>query len=213
MTQNQTPQEAWEARYQEADRIWSGRVNQVLKDTATSLSPGTALDLGCGEGGDAVWLASQGWKVTGVDLSPTAVSRASSAAAERGVDASFIAADLTSWTTEDRFSLVSASFLLSHHSDFPRDRILRRATDFVAPDGHILVVAHAEAPPWAKFHGDHSDHAPRFPTPEEDLAALALDPAAWEVLACELRSRSAISPDGMTTTQLTDTVVLAKRLG
>lgn len=206
----ESPKDAWEARYKEADRIWSGRVNQVLKDTASALEPGTALDLGCGEGGDAVWLASQGWDVTGVDLSETAVSRAEAAASEQGVDAKFIAADLSTWTTDDRFDLVSASFLLSTHAEFPRNEILRKAATFVAPGGHILVVAHAEAPPWAKFH---AEHAPRFPTPEEDLAALTLDSAAWEVLACELRPRSALSPDGITTTQLTDTVVLAKRLG
>jgi methylase of polypeptide subunit release factors len=65
--------------------VWSGRANATLVDVVQDLPPGTALDLGCGEGGDAVWLALRGWQVTAVDVSPTALRRAGEHAAQAGV--------------------------------------------------------------------------------------------------------------------------------
>ncbi|MCG2799643.1 MAG: class I SAM-dependent methyltransferase [Cellulomonas sp.] len=210
MSQTVTPAQFWEDRYAGTDRVWSGRVNPVLAQTAAALSPGRALDLGCGEGGDAVWLAQQGWHVTGVDLSPTAVERGSAAAAGIGIPPDrlrLIAADLATWTTQSAFDLVTASFLQSWPVPIPRADILRRATGFVAPGGHLLVVAHAAAPSWAPPEMVH-DHM--FPTPADDLAALTLDPPRWTVLAAETRERQATGPDGQQGT-LIDTVVLARR--
>ena len=65
----------WEERYASADAVWSGRVNATLAEVVSTLAVGRALDLGCGEGGDAIWLAQQGWQVTAVDVSPTAIAR------------------------------------------------------------------------------------------------------------------------------------------
>ena len=84
----QSAAEIWESRYADSDRVWTGKVNGVLADIAGALAPGNALDLGCGEGGDAVWLAQQGWHATGVDLSPTAVERGRRAAQSAGIPAS-----------------------------------------------------------------------------------------------------------------------------
>ena len=75
----------WEDRYRRRGRVWSGRPNPVLVDFVGSLRPGTALDLGCGEGGDAIWLARQGWHVIAVDISTTALDRAAADAATAGV--------------------------------------------------------------------------------------------------------------------------------
>jgi SAM-dependent methyltransferase len=204
----------WEARYADADRVWSGRVNGVLADVAGALAPGRALDLGCGEGGDALWLAQQGWTVTGVDLSPTAIERARAAAAAAGIPAADLlleAADLASWTTTDAYELVSASFLQSWPVEIPREAILRRAAGFVAPGGHLLVVAHAEGPSWAgPATVPAHTHAHPFPTPEDDLAALELDADRWETLACERRTRTVTAPDGTPGT-LADSVVLVRR--
>ena len=198
----------WEARYAEHDGIWSGRVNAVLADVASSLPAGRALDLGCGEGGDVVWLAQQGWATTGVDLSVTAVTRGSRAAVTAGVEerTAFVAADLGSWDTAARFDLVTASFLQSWPVEIPRGAILRRAAGFVVSGGHLLVTAHA-APP----HGDLPEEmrAYRFPTPAEDLAALGLDDG-WEVVAAELRPRTAVTPEGAPHGVL-DSVVLVRR--
>lgn len=212
MPEAQTAAEYWEARYAEIERVWSGRVNRVLADIASPLTPGRALDLGCGEGGDAVWLAEQGWTTTGVDLAPTAAARGRAAAAERGIPESslrFEAGDLATWTTEQRFDLVTCSFLHSWPQPIPREAILHRAAGFVAPGGRFLITSHAAAPAWA----DHEMlHGYVFPTPESDLAALALDPERWEVLVCELRDREASAPDGTPGT-LTDGVVLVRRTG
>lgn len=205
-----TPAAFWEAKYADADRVWSGRVNRVLADTAASLTPGRALDLGCGEGGDAMWLAQQGWTVTGVDLSPTAVARGRAAAIDAGVPASALrleAEDLATWTTSERYDLVTASFLQSWPVEIPRAEILRRATEFVAPGGCLLIVAHASAPSWAGAHVAH-DHP--FPTPAGDLAALELRAEAWDALACETRDREVTAPDG-TAASLSDSVVLVRR--
>ncbi len=199
------PTEFWEGRYGEKDAIWSGRANRMLIDTVSDLPSGRALDLGCGEGGDAIWLAERGWTVTGVDISPTAVARATRAATDRGLPASFRTVDLDTWRTDETFDLVTACFLQSPLA-FGREEVLRRAAGLVAPGGHLLSVAHAAAPPWSGMAGDPTIV---FPTPAGDLTALALD-AGWDVLICEVRSRPATGPDGQEST-LDDSVVLVRR--
>ncbi|WP_260981315.1 bifunctional 2-polyprenyl-6-hydroxyphenol methylase/3-demethylubiquinol 3-O-methyltransferase UbiG [Curtobacterium pusillum] len=200
----------WETRYAERDGIWSGRVNAVLESVAASLPPGRALDLGCGEGGDAVWLAEHGWTVTGVDLSATAVDRAAAAASRAGVGerTRFVAADLATWTDDGGQDLVTASFLQSWPVEIPRAEILRRAATLVAAGGRLLVTAHA-APP----HGDLPEEMQsyRFPSPGEDLAALRLDDA-WEVLEASERPRVTTTPDGHEH-RTVDSVVLVRRRG
>lgn len=209
------PAAFWERRYADADRVWSGRVNRTLADIVDELSPGRSLDLGCGEGGDVLWLAERGWDATGVDLSPTAVGRAEAAAAERGLgNARFVAADLADWVADpplidgspEPFDLVTASFLQSPVA-LPRERILRAAADRVAPGGRLVLVSHAAAPRWAEGLRGHGD----FPQPESELAALRLDPERWTVLAAEVRTRDAVGPDGAAA-RLDDTVVVARRL-
>lgn len=207
-----TARDWWEARYAERDGIWSGRVNAVLADVVAGLPSGggRALDLGCGEGGDVVWLAEQGWTVTGVDLSQTAVDRADRAARSAGVAGRtrFVAADLATWSPapDERFDLVTASFLQSWPVGIPRDAILHRATTAVAPGGHLLVTAHA-APPHRDVPEEMRSY--RFPTPEQDLAALRLDDG-WDVLVAEGRPRSATGPDGERH-ETVDSVVLVRR--
>ncbi|HKT56980.1 MAG TPA: class I SAM-dependent methyltransferase [Microbacterium sp.] len=199
----------WEERYAGAGPVWSGRVNAVLADVAATLPAGTALDLGCGEGGDAVWLAEHGWTVTGVDISSTAIARGEAAARDRGLGGDrlrFVTADLSTFDTDARFSLISACFL---HSPTMLDRVavLRRAAGFVDSGGHLLLVSHAAPPPWAtQLH----EHRAELLPPDEDLARLALDPALWETLICEVRQRAAVGPDGTTAT-LDDGVILLRR--
>ncbi|MBT1624014.1 methyltransferase domain-containing protein [Curtobacterium flaccumfaciens pv. oortii] len=198
----------WEQRYAERDGIWSGRVNAVLADVAGVLPVGRALDLGCGEGGDVVWLAEQGWDALGVDLSVTAIERGSRASVSAGVEerTAFVAADLATWETAARFDLVTASFLQSWPVEIPRAEILRRATGFVAIGGHLLVTAHA-APPHDDLPAGMREY--RFPTPDEDLTALQLD-GSWDVVADELRPRTATTPDG-DPHEVLDSVVLVRR--
>lgn len=202
----------WERRYAGAGPVWSGRVNRTLADAAAEWSPGTSLDLGCGEGGDVLWLAERGWRATGIDLSETAVARAREAAERGGIDARFVAADLGEWTEDPHraadaagpFDLVTASFLQSP-VELPRERILRAAAERVAPGGRLVVISHAAPPPWAE------GHCGPFPSPESELALLGLDPGQWTVTA-EVRTREAAGPDGAPST-LDDTLVVARRSG
>ncbi len=204
-----TVEEVWENKYAAAGPLWSGRVNKTLEDIAATLTPGTALDLGCGEGGDTLWLATRGWQATGVDISPTAVSRGRKQAVELGLDPvsyTFIAEDLATWSPETTYDLVVSSFLHSFEVEIPRADILRRATGFVAPGGYFLLVTHAEAPSWA----DAGHHHHNLPSPAEDLSMLNLG-EQWEVLRCETRKREGTGPQGQKG-RLIDGVILAQYL-
>lgn len=214
--EGEAPAEFWERRYAESESVWSGRVNATLAHVVSGFAPGRALDLGCGEGGDAIWLAEQGWEATGIDLSPTAVARARAVAEERAPGrTAFIAADLGDWAirpgsidgADGSFDLVTASFMQSP-VEFPRDAVLRAAAARVAEGGHLVVISHASAPVWAEGHHGPGD----FPSPAEELATLDLDPEQWRVLTAEVRSREATGPGGRQA-MLDDTVVVAERLG
>lgn len=199
----------WEERYSSSGPIWSGRVNATFADVVGSLTPGRALDLGCGEGGDAIWLAQHGWRATGVDVSPTAVARAAEAALAAGVaegQITWIAHDLGDWQPDGDYDLVCASFF---HSpvDFPRTEVLRRAAGAIAPGGHFLLVSHAAFPPWADVES-HADHV--FLSPAEEIAELSLDSSEWTTVLAELRARDAVGPDGQQAT-IDDGVVLLRR--
>ncbi|MDY0910685.1 bifunctional NAD(P)/FAD-dependent oxidoreductase/class I SAM-dependent methyltransferase [Microbacterium sp. CFBP9034] len=203
------PADYWEQRYSDSERVWSGRPNITLVDVVATLSPGRSLDLGCGEGADTIWLATQGWDATGLDISPTAVRRAEIAAVAAGLDPSrvrFVAADLAEWDDGGTYDLVTASFL---HSPVALDRVgaLRRAAERVAPGGRLLIVSHGAPPPWAPA-GHGRGHA--FPTAAEEIADLGLADAEWITERAELRSREAVAPDG-TRAELDDTVVQLRR--
>ncbi|MFD7645977.1 FAD-dependent oxidoreductase [Kitasatospora sp. NPDC059795] len=204
--------EFWENRYGRSEQIWSGRPNASLTREVADLAPGHALDLGCGEGGDAIWLAQQGWQVTAVDISQVALDRAAARAAVEGV------ADRISWQRTDlahafptgSYDLVSAQFLHSP-AEFPRERVLRSAAAAVAPGGTLLIVSHAVAPARPKDrpeqdhqhdhdhdhqhghgHGEnHEHHHPemKFPTPAEVLDSLHLTPGAWTIERAEEHPR------------------------
>ncbi|GAA1699758.1 class I SAM-dependent methyltransferase [Microbacterium sediminicola] len=197
---------AWEERYAAADRVWSGRVNAAVAATVAGMAPGTALDIGSGEGGDVLWLAEHGWHATGLDVSPTAVRRAGELAAERGLTATFVVGDGAA-SIDGAFDLVLASFLHSWDPEFPRIRLLRDAADRVAPGGRLLVLSHAAPPPWSRHA--HDDGV-RLLTPEQELELLALDPSVWETELCEVRPREATGPDGQAAT-LEDGILLLRR--
>jgi SAM-dependent methyltransferase len=172
-------EEFWEEFYAGGRARWSGEPNASLVEEVSGLTPGTALDLGCGQGGDAIWLAAQGWEVTATDISATALEVAARHAAEAGVTVTWERHDLADSQPEGSFDLVAASFL---HSDveLPRERILRTAAASVAPGGTLLIVGHA---PSAEHH--HHD----LPTLEQVVAELALPEDGWELVVCELRER------------------------
>ncbi|AFM17995.1 methylase involved in ubiquinone/menaquinone biosynthesis [Mycolicibacterium chubuense NBB4] len=195
----------WEDRYAERDRIWSGRVNHWLAEIAGTLRPGRALDLGCGEGGDSVWLAEHGWQVVGVDISDTALARAAAEAARRGLSerVEFLQMNLSEQFPEGSFDLVSAQFLQSLvHLD--RERIFAAAARAVAPGGTLLVVDHGAAPPWAQHIHDHV-----FPSVDEVLATIPLE-GPWERVRVGSAERDAVGPDGQRGVLLDNLIVLRR---
>jgi trans-aconitate methyltransferase len=210
-TASPTPVEFWEERYAGSSRVWSGAPNRTLVDIVAALEPRRALDLGCGEGADVIWLARRGWQATGVDISETAISRARTAASDLDLPhARFEAADLSTWRPSGPYDLATASFLQSPVT-LSRAEILRAVSDRITPGGHLLVIAHAAAPPWSRLRHAHADgHHADFPTPDQEVASLALDPADWTVLIAEVRSRDAVGPDGDEAV-LHDSVVLVRR--
>ncbi|GAA1352171.1 class I SAM-dependent methyltransferase [Saccharothrix algeriensis] len=189
-----TTEQFWEGFYLEQEQVWSGRPNPLLVREVSALPPGAALDLGCAEGADAVWLARRGWRVVGVDVSGTALGRAAARAEAAGV------ADRVRWQRHDLaetfpegvFDLVSAQFLHSPvELEGERAAVLRRAAGAVAGGGVLLVVGHAGWPSWmTEPPGDY-----RFPTTGEVLASLRLDDR-WEVEVEELVEQDVPGPDG-----------------
>jgi SAM-dependent methyltransferase len=198
----------WDTRYRERGQIWSGKVNAVLADVVAGLTPGRALDLGCGEGGDAVWLAARGWRVTAVDVAPTALERTRAAAAEQGVAerVSTERHDLGESFPAGEFDLVSAQFLESPIA-FPREAVVRRAAAAVAPGGLLLAVTHGSVPPWSSHAHEH------FATPREALDRLELDLAGWEVERVDAAARTHTAPDGRTADIHDNVIALRRRSG
>ncbi|MDF5753873.1 class I SAM-dependent methyltransferase [Spongiactinospora sp. TRM90649] len=191
----------WEDKYRAQEQLFSGDPNGVLVAEVTGLAPGQALDVGCGEGGDALWLAGRGWQVTAVDISPTALARAAAAATEPAGRVSWARADLTATPPPaGSFDLVSVQY-------FPLPRRpdhgpLRGLLSAVAPGGTLLVVGHdlADLPPDLPFDpGDYYQPA--------DIAALLGDD--WTVLVNETRPRVVPAPPGTHHTH--DTVLRALR--
>jgi len=201
-------QQVWEEHYTERNRVWSGRANVRLVEVAESLPPGRVLDLGCGEGGDAMWLAERGWHVTAVDISQTALDRAAADARARNVleRIDFQRHDLPHTFVDGAFDLVSAQFL---HSmvELDRPRLLRMAAEALSAGGTLLIVDHAGPPPWAS----KLDHHHEFPSADEVVASLNLDDSEWERVRVEAVDREATGPDGQVVTWTDNVIVLRRR--
>jgi SAM-dependent methyltransferase len=200
----------WDERYGSSAALWSGHVNAVVRDEAAALPPGRALDVGCGEGGDALWLAERGWDVLGVDVSRVALDRAASRAHRTGLAArtAWEHRDLLVWAPPaETYDLVSVAFL--HLATDERRQVYAGLAGAVAQGGTFLVAGH---------HPRDLHVVPRPPHPElfftaEELAgALRSGPGSWEVVTAEARPRPGHHPDGHPVT-LHDTVLRARRRG
>jgi SAM-dependent methyltransferase len=152
----------WDAMYGAAEQVWSGAPNGALVAELSHLPSGAAVDVGCGEGADAVWLAQLGWQVTAFDVSATALARAATHAAAAGVRVRFVHAGLLDLAGADRFDLVNVQYPALLHED---GRSLAALLDLVAPGGTLLFVHHAD------LLGQHShDHAAAEGEPDFDPA-------------------------------------------
>jgi SAM-dependent methyltransferase len=127
----------WNRRYAEQELVWSAGPNRFLVSEAGDLPPGRALDLACGEGRNAIWLAERGWQVTAVDFSEVAVEKGRARSA--GVD--FAVADLLAYEPEEQAYDLVIVFYLQLSADELR-LVLGRAARAVAPGGTFLLVGH-----------------------------------------------------------------------
>ena len=198
----------WDERYRSAARVWSGDPNPQLVAEVSGRPPGRALDAGCGEGADALWLARQGWTVVAADISGVAVQRA----ARHARDADQAAAARIEWRQADllarppepgSFDLVSAQFL--HLPPEPRARLFAGLAAAVRDGGMLLVVGHHPS--------DLAAGVPRPPMPElfytpDEIAGLL--GGSWTIDVREARPRRASTPDGAEVT-IHDTIVVAIR--
>ena len=204
-------EEFWNERYGSHGSLWSGNPNRYLVSEVSGLAPGTALDAGCGEGADAIWLARQGWQVTGLDVSTVALQRAAAHAASAGAEIAgridWQHADLLTWEPgAARYDLASAQYM--HLPPGLRESVFGHLAAAVAPGGTLLIVGHHPS--------DLQTTMRRPPLPElfftgDDIAAL-LDPADWDIVTNAAPERSATDPDGQSVT-LRDTVLRAQRHG
>jgi SAM-dependent methyltransferase len=161
--------EEWNRRYADADLLWTAAPNRFLVAEVAELEPGRALDLACGEGRNAVWLAEQGWQVVGVDYSDVALGKAAGLAAERGVSVELVEADVLAYEPEPLgYELVCVLYLQLRAA--ARRRMLARAAAAVAPGGTFLLVAH-DLTNLEHGHGGPSNPAVLL-TPEEVGAEL-----------------------------------------
>jgi 2-polyprenyl-3-methyl-5-hydroxy-6-metoxy-1,4-benzoquinol methylase len=165
----------WEERYGGHTAGHNQPSPYLMAETA-DLMPGTALDAGCGEGANAIWLASQGWRVTAVDIASNALCHAREHAEAIGVSGKidWIEADLTSWVpAAEEFDLVCAHYV---HPAGSSEALFGRLAASVAPGGTLLIVDH--------------DPADQHSADQSFDPGQRLDPGQWDIAAVEARTRS-----------------------
>jgi SAM-dependent methyltransferase len=201
MTDRPDDAEEWDARYATHDgQMWSGRPNGTLVAELQGVAPGRALDVGCGEGADAVWLAGQGWQVTAVDISGVAIDRARNGAPEASVD----------WQCRDlladppapsSFDLIVISYpALSHPAGAAGVRAMAAA---VVSGGHLLVIGHD--------HDHHTDPAEHGFDPADYVSIdemIEIITSSFEIVTDEVRDRPDPPADAR---HQTDRILRARR--
>jgi SAM-dependent methyltransferase len=208
----------WESHWQQADGHGPGREivpNPYLALEISSLAPGTALDAGCGEGAEAIWLSTEGWQVTAADISTEALARAAErattgcAAPER---AQWVEADLSAWEPGKQFDLVTTHYA---HPAMPQLAFYERISGWVAPGGTLLIVGHlhtSETP----GHGHSQEQRGHGHNPPEEVSVTAasitvgLDATEWDIVTADEPIRTLTNRAGRTV-QLDDVVVRATR--
>lgn len=194
----------WDRMYEHRHGARDGEPNRFLAEETAGLAPGEALDLGCGEGADALWLAGRGWRVTAVDFSRVALERGRAADAAQAV--SWLQADMLAWEPPaDAYELVSLHYV--HIPPAERAALFGRLARALRPNGSLLVVAHHP-----------SDHETAVGRPAiadlyftaDELAAL-LPPDRWEVLVSGTQPQTVTNREGKTLT-IQDMVFKARRL-
>ncbi|MEU4473666.1 methyltransferase domain-containing protein [Micromonospora sp. NPDC023888] len=201
------------------DQVWGGdraaamaasQPNPHLVREVGDLSPGTALDVGCGAGAEAIWLATGGWQVTAADIATAALAHAAERAAASGVAGRvrWVEADLSRWRPDARYDLVTTHYA---HPAMPQLDFYERIASWVAPAGTLLIVGHLHHQEHASAGHGHDEAEP--PTSASVTAAditARLDPLVWEVVTAR-ESHRALTGHGGHAVSIHDVVVRANR--
>jgi SAM-dependent methyltransferase len=182
---------AWDQRYAASDLVWSREPNRFVADELADLAPGTAVDLGAGEGRNAIWLASRGWSATAVDFSQVALDKGARLARDLDLEGgvTWVRADATAWQPDERVDLVVVAYLQVPAED--RRRAVRSAVTMLRPGGTLLLVAH-DSTNIAEGTGGPQD--PDVLMTAEDVLA-DLDGLEVEVVRAERVARDVSSAD------------------
>lgn len=191
--------------------------NPHLVREVDGLRPGTAIEAGCGAGAEAIWLASQGWQVTAVDIAAEALERAAPRAVAAGVEdrITWYRADLSTWRPDGRFDLVTTHYA---HPEIPQLDFYERIADWVAPGGTLFIVGHLHQGEHGHGHGStgHGHHHDAHPPADASATAAAisrrLGPEKWGIVTADEGSREMRGPGGRVVA-VHDVVVRAVRRG
>ncbi len=190
----------WEHHWEGADAGRTVTPHPYVSEETADLTPGTALDAGSGAGAESIWLAEQGWQVTGADISATALASAAERShrtqAPHGIE--WIETDLTGWEPDRQWDLVLTSYA---HPSIPQLDFYRRVSRWVAPGGNVLIIAHLHDPA-AEGH----QHPREATVTRQDIVDLFGD-SDWRIETAREHTRHT-GPDGMT---LNDVIVRVRR--
>lgn len=195
---------AWDQRYASTDLVWSAGPNRFVEEVFGEFEPGRVVDLACGEGRNAIWLAGQGWTVTAIDFSHVAVDRGRELADSQGVEVRWRCADATSDPLEpEAYDAVLVCYLQLPTDEL--DAALANARTALAPDGRVVVIAHA------RDNLEHGVGGPQDPAvlPTPDQVVAALDGLEIERAGHVVRP---VEVDG-TEREAIDLLVVARRVG
>ena len=191
----------WDNRYSTKELVWTGRANQFVEQNLADLEPGSAIDLGAGEGRNSVWLAARGWKVTAVDFSQVGLDKALQLAADNGVEITTECADATMYGPDAPVDLVVLSYLQLGQE--AQRTILEHATTWLRPGATLFVIAHDRSNVTDGYGGPPSPEV--CYTVEETLNAIK----GLDISTSEVAERQVDTPDGVKTAL--DTLVIAAR--
>ena len=191
---------AWNDRYETAELVWSAAPNQFVVEVLADEPPGTGLDLACGEGRNAIWLAEQGWTMTGVDFSSAGLAKAASLARARAVVATWVEADAVTWSGSAGLDLGLVAYL--HLPAAERAAALANLVAACRPGGLVVVVGHARVNLTEGYGG------PQLPAILFEPDEVVADLGSVTVERAEHVTRTVTTDDGDRTA--IDTLVVAR---
>lgn len=199
-------QQMWESRYAEAaasdSSVWSREPNRFVVEHLTNLAPGTGVDIACGEGRNALWLAERGWLMTGVDFASSALEVARRWGEEAQLQVDWVEADATEWTPEQPLDLVLLSYL--HLVETSMSAVIQRAASWLNPGGVLFSIGHD------RENLERGVGGPQDPAILHTAASLRSAASALRVERCEQVLRPVATEEGER--HAIDTVLVAHRV-